>query len=81
MDKEMEKEKNICLMDKLKFNGEYLNGKIWKGKRNEYYSDGKLRFKGTYLNENYGIEMNIIKMVILILIFKKEKEKENYTLI
>ena len=28
----MEKKKNIIILD-LKFNGEYLNGKIWNGKR------------------------------------------------
>ena len=42
-------------MDKLKreryikFEGEYLNGKI-NGNRKEYYYDGKLKFEGKYLN-------------------------------
>ena len=45
----MEKEKNIILMDKLKFEGEYLNEKR-NGKGKEYYSDGNLKFEGEYLN-------------------------------
>ena len=33
----------------LKFESEYLNGKIM-GKRKEYYENGKLKFEGEYLN-------------------------------
>ena len=32
----------------MKFIGEYLNGKIRRGK--EYYYNGNLKFKGEYLN-------------------------------
>ena len=42
------------------FEGEYLNGKRWKGK--EYYSNGKLKFEGEYLNgkrNGKGKEYNI----------------------
>ena len=35
--------------DKLKFEGEYLNGRK-HGKGKEYYDDGKLKFEGEYLN-------------------------------
>ena len=31
------------------FEGEYLNGDKWNGKRKEYYN-GKLRFEGEYSN-------------------------------
>ena len=34
---------------KLRFEGEYLNGKR-NGKGKEYYDDGKLKFEGEYLN-------------------------------
>ena len=34
---------------KLKFEGEYLNGKR-NGKGKEYYENGKLKFEGEYLN-------------------------------
>ena len=39
----------IINTDKLRFEGEYLNGKR-NGKGKEYYNDGKLRFEGNYLN-------------------------------
>ena len=42
------KEYNLYF-DKLKFEGEYLNGKR-NGKGKEYYYDGVLRFEGEYLN-------------------------------
>ena len=32
------------------FEGEYLNGKRWKGKGKEYNKDGRLIFEGEYLN-------------------------------
>ena len=34
--------------EKLKFEGEYLNGKR-NGKGKEYYDNGKLKFEGEYL--------------------------------
>ena len=37
--------------DKLKFEGEYLNGER-NGKGKEYDYNGKLRFEGEYLNGN-----------------------------
>ena len=42
----MEQEKNI---NKLKFEGEYLNGER-NGKGKEYYENGQLKFEGEYLN-------------------------------
>ena len=45
MEKEMEKEKNI---NKLIFEGEYLNRKIWNGKG---YKNGKIEFE---INEGKG---------------------------
>ena len=52
----MEKEKNIMMIGKLLFEGEYLNGKRWNrkgynkvykiGKEKEYYFNGKLEFEG-----------------------------------
>ena len=46
----MEMEKNIIFfMDKLLFEGDYLNGKR-HGKGKEYDFDGKLLFEGDYLN-------------------------------
>ena len=32
------------------FEGEYLNGKRWNGKRKKYYKNGELKFEGEYLN-------------------------------
>ena len=34
----------------LIFDGEYINGKRWKGKGKEYFLNGKLKFEGEYLN-------------------------------
>ena len=34
--------------EKLIFEGEYLNGKKWKGLGKEYYSNGQLKFEGKY---------------------------------
>ena len=39
----------IINTDKLRFEGEYLNGKR-NGKGKEYYNNGKLEFEGEYLN-------------------------------
>ena len=39
MEKEMEKEKNI--IDKLEFEGEYLNGKKWNGKIYSFFNEDK----------------------------------------
>jgi len=36
--------------DKLKFKGEYLNGKKWTGKGKEYYYNGNLKFEREYKN-------------------------------
>ena len=33
---------------KLKYEGQYLNGKRWNGKVKEYYYNGKLKFDGEY---------------------------------
>jgi antitoxin component YwqK of YwqJK toxin-antitoxin module len=38
------------LNDELLFEGEFVNGKIWKGKGKEYFEDGKVKFEGEYLN-------------------------------
>ena len=35
---------------KSEFEGEYKDGKIWNGKRKEYYNGNKLKFDGEYLN-------------------------------
>ena len=47
--------------DKLKFEGEYLNG-VKKGKWTEYNSDGKLIFEGEYINGKrwFGIRKEYI---------------------
>ena len=45
----MEKYLNIIIMIKLKFEGEFLNGKRHR-KGKEYYDDGKLEFEGKYSN-------------------------------
>ena len=37
-------------MDKLEFEGEYLNGRR-NGKGKEYYRNGKLKYEGEYLND------------------------------
>ena len=42
--------------DELIYEGEYLNGKRWKGKGKEYNREGDLVFEGEYLNgEKNGI--------------------------
>jgi len=51
--------------EKLRFEGEYLNGKR-NGKGKEYYDNGKLCFEGEYLNDKrragkgYDILNNIV---------------------
>ena len=41
----------------LRFEGEYSDGKFFKGK--EYYYDNKIKYEGEYLNEKFwnGIEI------------------------
>ena len=39
----------MIMMEKLIFEGKYLNGKKWNGKGKEYDYDGKLEFEGEYL--------------------------------
>ena len=39
--------------DKIKFEGEYLNGEK-NGKGKEYYDNGKIKFEGEYL---YGFKL------------------------
>ena len=46
----MGKEKNIILRWSLIFEGEYLDGKKWKGKVKEYHYNGVLEFEGEYLD-------------------------------
>ena len=53
MEKEMEKENDYD--GKLRFEGEYLNGKR-NGKGKEYDYDGKLRFEWEYLNGEWNGE-------------------------
>ena len=45
----MEKGKNMIPIN-LKFEGEYLDKKIWNEKGKEYYKNGELKFEGQYLN-------------------------------
>ena len=40
---------------RLKFEGEYLNGKKWNGRRKEYNDEGKLIFEGEFYK---GIRWN-----------------------
>ena len=63
MVKEKVKEKNIKILNgKLKFEGEYLNGKR-NGKGKEYDEDGQLIFEGKYLNgQRSGKGKNIKKI-------------------
>ena len=49
MEKEVEKEKNIFLIGKLKFEGEYLRGER-NGNGTEYYHNGIRRYICEYLN-------------------------------
>ena len=52
--------------DKLKFEGEYLNGER-NGKGKEYYFDGKIAYEGEYLNgekNGKGKEYNYKGMLI-----------------
>ena len=54
MKKEMEKEKNMIIMTKKIFEGEYLNRKK-NGKGKEYDNNGKIIFDGEYLKgEKHG---------------------------
>ncbi len=48
MVKKMEKEKNIT-MDKILYEGEYLNGKRHGKGKQYYYIDGNLEFENEYL--------------------------------
>ena len=41
---------NLANLKKIKFIGEYLNGKRWNGKGKEYNENGKKEFEGEYLN-------------------------------
>ena len=45
----MEKGINMIPIN-LKFEGEYLDKKIWNGNGKEYYDTGKLKFEGEDLN-------------------------------
>ena len=36
--------------NELIFEGEYLEGKIWKGNVTEYYYKGELKFEGKYFH-------------------------------
>ena len=54
MVKEMEKVQNNEDGDIL-FEGEYLNGKKWKGKGKDFNYDGNLEFEGIYV---YGYKYN-----------------------
>ena len=68
MEKEMEKGKEYNINnEKLKFEGEYLNGKR-NGKGKEYYDNGKLKFEVEYLKgENWkGIGNDFNSKGILI---------------
>ena len=63
MEKDMEKEKNIILK-KIKFEGEYLNGKR-HGKGKEYWNNGKILFEGEYLNGKEWIGTRYDKDMIM----------------
>ena len=43
MEKEMEKENIIMVMEKLRYEGKYLNGKLWNGKG--YDNKGNLEYE------------------------------------
>ena len=47
--------------DKLKFEGEYLNGER-NGKGKEYDDNGKLEYEGEYLFNENGMEKDMMKM-------------------
>ena len=51
------------------FEGEFLNGKR-HGRGKEYYSNGNLRFKGEYLNDERLTDKLYMKMVIYIVIWR-----------
>ena len=57
--------KEYYYLDKIKYEGEYLNGKR-SGKGKEYYYDGTLIFEGEYLNgkEWNGKKYNINNEII-----------------
>ena len=57
----MEKEKDI-INGKLKYEGEYLDGK-WNGKGKEYNEHGKLNYEGGHLS---GQEMEKVKNILLM---------------
>ena len=50
MEKGTDKEKNIIILSTLKYEGEYLNGKIWNGK--VYNINGNIEFEIKNDNEN-----------------------------
>ena len=46
------------------FEGEYKDGKIWNGKRKEYYENKVLKFDGEYLNgKKWNGKINIIQCI------------------
>ena len=55
--------------DKLRFEGEYLNGER-NGKCKEYYKDGKLIFEGEYLNGKRNGKGKEYDFITGVLIFK-----------
>ena len=47
----MEKDiKEYFLNSKIKFEGEYLNGKKWNGEAKEYYEHHQLKIERVYIN-------------------------------
>ena len=64
-------------MIKIKFEGEYLNGKR-NGKGKEYDDEGKIKFEGEYLNgkEWNGIRYDNNGLIEFEVIYGKKKIKE-----
>ena len=62
--KRKRKGKEYYFDGKLKFEGEYLNGKR-NGKGKHYYKNGNFEYEGEYLNEKGKNIIIIMKMVIL----------------